>query len=413
MTTASTTTAHPLDPLGAGEIAQAVAIVRSAPQFADFVRGARFITVELRAPAKRDVLAHAAARERGDDAAPLPREADVVVLDRHDASTHEIVVALDPPRIAAWTRRTDVQPLAVVEELAEAEELVKHDPEFRARLAERGIGPADGVQIDAWPAGNFGDPDERGLRLARCVAFAQPAPGDSEWAHPVDGLIALVDLTSLTILRIEDHGVVPVPPEPGNFDAAAAAPLRTDIRPYEITQPDGPSFSVDGNVVRWQRWELHVGFTPREGLVLGQVGYRRRRPRCARSSTAPRCRRWSSPTATRTRPTTSRPRSTSGENGVGIAGQRRSTLGCDCLGEIHYFDAAVASGDGEVVTIPNAICLHEEDSGVLWRHIDWRTGAGGVRRGPAAGDLLVLGDRQLRLRLLLVPPPGRHDRSTR
>ena len=71
-----------------------------------------------------------------------------------------------------------------------------------------------------------------------------------------------------------------------------------------------------------------------------------------------------------------------GENGVGIAASSL-TLGCDCLGEIHYFDAAVANGAGEPVAIPNAICMHEEDTGVLWRHIEWRTGEGEVRRVDA------------------------------
>ena len=70
-----------------------------------------------------------------------------------------------------------------------------------------------------------------------------------------------------------------------------------------------------------------------------------------------------------------------GENGVGIAASSL-TLGCDCLGEIRYLDA-----DGRErrrrcrSPIPNAICIHEEDTGVLWRHIEWRTGEGEVRRG--------------------------------
>ena len=30
--------------------------------------------------------------------------------------------------------------------------------------------------------------------------------------------------------------------------------------------------------------------------------------------------------------------------------------------------------------IPNAICMHEEDFGILWKHVDWRTGETEVRR---------------------------------
>lgn len=35
----------------------------------------------------------------------------------------------------------------------------------------------------------------------------------------------------------------------------------------------GPSFSVEGNLVKWQKWQFRVGFNYREGLVLHQVGY--------------------------------------------------------------------------------------------------------------------------------------------
>ena len=50
------------------------------------------------------------------------------------------------------------------------------------------------------------------------------------------------------------------------------------------------------------------------------------------------------------------------------------TLGCDCLGETCYFDAVMNDGRGGPFTIPNAVCNHEEDYGILWKHVDWRTG---------------------------------------
>lgn len=47
-------------------------------------------------------------------------------------------------------------------------------------------------------------------------------------------------------------------------------------------------------------------------------------------------------------------------------------LGCDCLGEIHYFDVYMSNCDGRVRRLKNAICMHEEDDGLLWKHTDWR-----------------------------------------
>jgi primary-amine oxidase len=242
----------------------------------------------------------------------------------------------------------------------------------------RGIKDFETVQVDAWPAGYFGDESEQGLRLARAVAFVRSQPDDNEWAHPVDGVIALVDLNARKVLRVDDHGVVPIPPEPGNFDAEAVGTLRDDVAPLEITQPEGPGFTIDGRVVRWQRWELHVGFSPREGLVLNQVGYHddgRLRPVLYRASLSEMIVPYGDPSPTHY----FKNAFDAGENGVGVSATPL-TRGCDCLGEIRYLDAVGSDADGVPVHIPNAICMHEEDAGILWRHVDWRNGLGEVRR---------------------------------
>ncbi|HEY6398452.1 MAG TPA: primary-amine oxidase [Solirubrobacteraceae bacterium] len=368
---------HPLDPLTAEEVAEATAAVRAADEFRSLSDRWRFITIDLREPAKEAIVSWAS-----DQAGERPRrEAEVVLLDRDDGATHEVIISLDEAgaaAVASWRRREDVQPMAVVGELMEAEELVKHDEGFRAALARRGVEDFDAIQLDAWPAGNFNYEDEIGLRLARCIAFVRPHPGDNEWAHPVEGLIALVDLNRLEILRIDDHGIVPIPRESGNFDVNAAGTLRDDIAPLEITQPEGPSFSVDGRVVSWQRWRLHVGFTAREGLVISQVGYHdqgRLRSILHRASLSEMIVPYGDPSPTHY----FKNAIDAGENGVGISASPL-TRGCDCLGEIFYFDATVSDAAGSAVTIPNAICMHEEDVGVLWRHIEWRDGTGEVRR---------------------------------
>ena len=62
-----------------------------------------------------------------------------------------------------------------------------------------------------------------------------------------------------------------------------------------------------------------------------------------------------------------------GEYGLGYLSNSLS-LGCDCLGSIEYMDGIVARHDGTAEVIPNAICLHEEDAGLLWKHTDYRVG---------------------------------------
>jgi primary-amine oxidase len=88
----------------------------------------------------------------------------------------------------------------------------------------------------------------------------------------VDGLVAYVDLIERRVLHLIDAEVLPIPQEEGNFDdPAQAGPARTTLKPIHITQPDGPSFSLDGDVVTWEGWRLRVGFDAREGLTLHQV----------------------------------------------------------------------------------------------------------------------------------------------
>ena len=50
-------------------------------------------------------------------------------------------------------------------------------------------------------------------------------------------------------------------------------------------------------------------------------------------------------------------------------------LGCDCLGEIAYLDAVMHDTRGEPYAIPNAVCIHEEDDAILWKHVDAESGA--------------------------------------
>jgi primary-amine oxidase len=55
-------------------------------------------------------------------------------------------------------------------------------------------------------------------------------------------------------------------------------------------------------------------------------------------------------------------------------------LGCDCLGVIHYFDAVLATEQGDPYTVEHAICMHEEDYGILWKHHDMQGGTNETRR---------------------------------
>ena len=367
-TAADLAVAHPLDPLTSAEIIEAASILRSQRQLGPRVR---FETIVLGEPDKDLVRKFAP----GD---PIPREAFLVILDNDSESTYEATVSLDEGMVTSWRHVPGVQPRIMFEEFVECENTVRSNPGFQAALKKRGITDPDLIMVDSWSAGYYGFPDEEGRRLAIARNFLRSGPNDNGYARPIEGLSVVVDLNKMEVLRIDDYGVVPLPPNPGNYGAEFVKEFRQDLKPLEITQPEGPSFSVDGHAVAWQKWRLRIGFTPREGLVLHDIGYEdqgRIRPVMYRAALSDMVVPYGEPGGDHYRKNAF----DAGEYGIGSL-TNSLMLGCDCLGEIYYFDAHLNTGGGEAFTIPNAVCMHEEDYGILWKHTDWRTGHVEVRR---------------------------------
>ena len=154
--------------------------------------------------------------------------------------------------------------------------------------------------------------------------------------------------------------------------------MREGLKPLEITQPEGPSFSVNGNHVRWQNWSLRVSMDSVEGLVLHEVGYEdngRIRPILFRASVSEMVVPYGDPGPMHGWKNAF----DAGEWGLGRM-TNSLALGCDCLGVIHYFDAVFCSERGHPYMVENAVCMHEEDYGILWKHNDLRSGRNEVRR---------------------------------
>lgn len=359
---------HPLEPLTPEEVAAAVEIIRTERQINNQFR---FPCVTLHEPAKSVVLNF----QPGD---PVDREAFLILLDNATGKTYEAVVSLTQHKITSWQHIPQVQPNIMADELAECEAAVKAHPEFVSALAKRGITELDRVVVDPWAIGNFGFAEEEGLRLSRCICYLRTTPTSNFYSRPIEGLIPVVDLNQMQVIKIEDLGVIPVPPEPGEYAPRFLPHLRQDIKPLHITQPEGTSFQVDGHFVTWQKWQFRIGFTPREGLVLYTIGYEDQgkvRPILYRASLSEMVVPYGDP-----RPQHFRKNAFDvGEHGVGMLANSLR-LGCDCLGEIYYFDAALTNSRGEVAVTENAICMHEEDYGTLWKHTDWRLDEVEVRR---------------------------------
>ncbi len=362
---------HPLDPLSKAELADAVNILREGQKLGESFR---FVSCVLLEPTKQVVRDPKPGQ-------PIPRQAFLVLLDNATGTGYEVVADLKEKKVVRFDALPQgVQPAIMFDEFAECEKAAKASPEFQKALQRRGVRDVYLVMVEPWSAGNYGTemPEDKGRRLVRALCFVRSEKNDNGYARPLDGVVVVVDLNALKVLRVEDAGVVPLPPEAANWAREYIKQTRNDLKPLKIGQPDGPSFTVEGHEVRWQKWRFRIGFTPREGLVLYTLSYNdggRDRAVLYRASVCELVVPYGDPGE----PYYRKNAFDIGEYGIGTMANSLQ-LGCDCLGSIHYFDADWIDSRGKVITLKNAICLHEEDVGLLWKHTDWRTGQSETRR---------------------------------
>jgi primary-amine oxidase len=363
---------HPLAPLTVSETATATRLALAS----GVGPGTRVVYCALVEPAKETVLRWSA--DDAPDDAPISRQVLCVLYERATRTTWEVTVCLDDRTVASRIAVPGVQPPVMMEEWVVNGEQIKADPRFRAALARRGITDMSRVQIDPWPASNFGlEIDASGRRLARGVAYVHDGPGANPYARPVENLVALADRDTGEVLEIIDGEAVPVPADGGRYDAASLGELR-ELAPLHIIQPNGPGFTVQDNCLRWGPWQMRVSMHPIEGLVLHEICYvegDRVRPVIYRASMPEMVVPYGSTSVNHWWKNAF----DAGDGGLGKVANSLE-LGCDCLGEIVYLDAVQVAEDGAASTLPRAICLHEEDYGILWKHTDAATGIAEVRR---------------------------------
>ncbi|KAJ9529491.1 hypothetical protein QJQ45_013830 [Haematococcus lacustris] len=284
-------------------------------------------------------------------------------------------------RMVTWKELPGVQPMTTPDDNFYAEEIMKADPGLRALLLERyGVTDMALVACDTWAC--HGAPEHLNhRRLMQGFLYLRTRAGDNEYAHPLD-LVPIVDLNSGQVVHIDKYSrAPPAPMKEHNYHRDLLPPdlaWRTDLKPLDIVQPLGPSFQVQGSLVQWQKWQLRVGFTAREGLVLHGLGYQdggRLRPVLHRASLVEMIVPYGDPNY----PYVRKSALDVGDYGMGLCANSLE-LGCDCLGHIHYFDAVLNDSQGAPVLLRKAVCMHEEDAGILHKHYDCRTGHVETRR---------------------------------
>ncbi|KAI9841669.1 MAG: hypothetical protein M1837_000463 [Sclerophora amabilis] len=401
--------AHPLAPLTSSEIERSAQLVRQLyPQETQF----QFKTITLHEPAKEEAIVYLAAERRGQNVPFVARKAFIGYYIANTDKFHEAIVNVTQSKVESNVRlgpnvhsSSDGGEILQVEKVALEDEGVKKEiakldlPEGTVVVCDPWIygmtrfeicyGPA-GRCLPPWFLGSDGLADDR--RQFQCFLYIRdpmnPSEADSNhYALPLD-ISPVVDAATKEVLRIDklptgaDNTLKETRPYqvrvPNEYVPDYQA-LRTDVKPLNVIQPEGVSFKVTetgetGQVIEWQKWSFRVGFNQREGMVLYDVRYDGRSLFYRLSLSE-----MNIPYADPRHPFHKKAAFDLGDAGAGgMAGNLK--LGCDCLGSIQYLDAVLSDDVGGAVKMENVVCVHEQDAGIGWKHVNYRTGRAAVAR---------------------------------
>ncbi|KAF5866867.1 hypothetical protein ETB97_008671 [Aspergillus alliaceus] len=362
-------TPHPLDQLSIAEIPVAAALLR---EYAS-PKSLKFNCITLREPRKQEYVAFKQGK------GPRPdRRAFSIVLDRESGKIAEAVVNLTNSKVEEWKEVNDVMPTLTLEDLDILEGIARKDS--RVIEACKGIGITDmsKVYFDAWAIG-FEERWGFERRLQQGLAYYRNSEFDNQYAHPLDFSV-IADTEREEILSVDiryvngERTAVPLT-EHNYLPHFIGDKYNHDrLKPIDIVQPQGVSFQMKGNELSWAGYKMHIGFNYREGIVISDVRAHdpyqdRERTLFNRISVVEMVVPYGCPD----KPHHRKHAFDVGEYGTGFMSNSLK-LGCDCKGTIHYLDGVMALGSGEAAVVKNAICIHEEDNGLLYKHTDYRDG---------------------------------------
>ena len=218
---------HPLAPLSAAEIRDAAQIIRPrVPESARFSTDRRWTSRPKR---------WCCARSR------RPRRAFAIVYDMDANRTWEATANLDARRVDRLQEVPNAQPMVGAKTPTRADQIVRADPRWQRAMEARGIRDLNNVVIVAWTAGYFDLPGTQQGRVVRAIPYYSGGNTRNYYAHPIEGLVAHVNLTTGKVLEFLDTDrSVPVPREPAELGPLFNAPLRLSPAPLAITQIAGP-----------------------------------------------------------------------------------------------------------------------------------------------------------------------------
>jgi len=341
---------HPLDPLSATEITTVTTALVAAGRLA---ASTRVVTLELSEPDKSQLS--------------RPRVARAVLYDWSTSTTTELTVDLQSRAVSAPVTVATGDPPVRRVVIDRATEIALGDTRVVQALARRGIKP-DRVTL----LGGLGEGTRLPHRGSSVPLTVTPFIWDGVGNDIlVEGLGVRVDLAGG---RVEEIFEAPLPPPVRANAAPTAASGRGSTRaegrplqPLVVTQPNGPSFSLRGSEILWDRWRIHFGVHPRRGLEVFDVAIvdgAQTRPVLYRAGLSELITPYGDPGFASWYPRDA------GDYGMSLYSAARASaiIGADAPANAVFAPASFADHRGRVVTVPRAVAIFERDGGVLWRH---------------------------------------------
>lgn len=388
---------HCLDQLTPAEAKRAVSILLQANDG----NSVHIKTIYAEEPPKTLMKTYLEAEHAGKPISPPPRIAYCVFFILKQAQAEEMWIDLDTETVVKREKfPTGSHPPCDHHEGRKMEKIMMAHPEVQKAFVKLGLTEKEieAVRPDCWMYGS--DQSEPLPRMTNFMMYlADPEnnhPDSNAYGRPLP-MVVIFDIITEEFVRIDwcatggdgddDEGFNyntrntkrPIGQDLGG-DNIEYLPelredvLRSDLKPYNVVQPQGPSFTVEGSLVKWQKWSFRVNFNPREGVTIHDIRYDGRQTfyrLAVNEMTVP----YGDP-----RPPLHRKQAFDlGDIGAGNMANSLG-LGCDCLGLIKYFSGTLVQPDGTVKEVPNVICMHEQDDGILFKHTNYRTNVARVAR---------------------------------
>ncbi|KAH6954417.1 copper amine oxidase [Fusarium avenaceum] len=380
---------HPFDPLRPEEISRASRIAR--PHFGN--QDLNFRVITLLEPSKKEMIIFIEREQLKQHIEHIPtRCARIEVSIKGESGGNqlfELIVDLDNDTVVKKEHVEGKHSYIDTDYMKAVEKACLANEEVQAEIRSLDLPAGATVVVEPWAYATDGMNDMTD-RVSMCWFYLRllDNPDANYYAYPLDICAEVSESLQVTkVYRLPTTPHERINNEKKPFDHRRIHPTtaseyhpdlrpnpRTTTKPYQVVQPEGPSFHIQGNHVKWEKWDLRVGFNYREGLTLHNIRYDRR-SLFYRLSLAEMFVPYGDPRS----PYPRKGAFDLGNDGAGINANNLQ-LGCDCLGTIKYFSAYHNTPSGEPMELPNVVCCHEQDDGILWKHTNFRTNTPVVTR---------------------------------